>query len=452
MKKTLILIVTSIIFSLSLHGVDINECKTDIYYGNGAWNEYENAEKNRLELEEEIIIPIIIHNSQLLKAKYGKTKLAYNWRQGYMLDVFEVYYQLKQAGQLDGIGYYVAMAALTSAFPQVTLPAIAAQKLMEPFTAGWEQGNVDEMWQYHYYLESFKLGHRVLLVSHSQGNLFANRIHDTISPTEYRRYFANMQVASPASEVKSDEEGKGSYVTLFGDPLINPIPGSMSPNANGTPGHAFVGAYLNQSDPYAKIVNRIKILLPALDSEVSQWKTNEEFEKDTCDYRITVKHHFDPAIEMPLDVYPFAPDKKLYQVNGEWVKASCGGKSILGLDHDIPEWDGKKANECYMIDNPQKEIIAGESQCAFKVSINNTEETCYESDIFKRIGYSGSSSFPYGNYTFQVSYDDVNTSWRACRHCTNGWTNSHGDRLEIGNGAGGSWIHGGINLFVDVAE
>ena len=105
-----------------------------------------------------------------------------------------------------------------------------------------------------------------------------------------------------------------------------------------------------------------------------------------------------------------------------------------------------------MIDNPQKEIIAGDRQCAFKVSINNAEETCYESDTLKRIGYSGSSSFPYGSYTFQVSYDDVNTSWTACRHCTNGWTNSHSDRLEIGNGAGNSWIHGGINLFVDVVE
>lgn len=60
---------------------------------------------------------------------------------------------------------------------------------------------------------------------------------------------------------------------------------------------------------------------------------------------------------MPLDVYPFNASKKLYQVNGEWVKASCGGENILGEGHDIPSWDGKKENECLMIDNPQQEKI-----------------------------------------------------------------------------------------------
>jgi len=334
-------------------GNTINECKTDIYFGNGVWNDTDDAEENRKELETLILNKEIIKGDPALQAKYGKVKLAYNWGQGTLFDVLETYYQLRESGQLDGIGFYTAIAALTVEMPEITLSALVTQKLMEPFTKDWEQGNVDEMWQ-KYYNESFKLGHRVLLVSHSQGNLFANRIFDTINPPDYKMYFANLQVASPASQVKADEVGKGTYVTLWGDPIINPIPGSMSGNAHGSPGHAFIAAYLNQEDPYNKMVSRIKMLLPALDAELSQWQTDQEIERGTCNYRITVKHRFDPSIEMGETVYPFAPNKKLYQVNGEYVKATCGGTDFTN------DWDGKKENECWMINNELKEkIVAG---------------------------------------------------------------------------------------------
>jgi hypothetical protein len=234
---------------------------------------------------------------------------------------------------------------------------VATQALMEPFTKDWESGNVDEMWQ-KYYNESFKLGHRVLLVSHSQGNLFANRIYNTITPAEYQNYFANLQVASPASGIKAT---KGGYITLCEDPIINPIPGSMFGNANGSPGHAFVNAYLDQIDPYTKIVAGIKQLLPTLDSEISQWETDEEFDRDSCDYKIAVKHRWDPDVEIVEKVYPFNAAKKLYQAKDEngvpcYVKASCGGENILS------DWSGKQTSECYMIDNPQEEKIVGKRE------------------------------------------------------------------------------------------
>ena len=89
-------------------------------------------------------------------------------------------------------------------------------------------------------------------------------------------------------------------------------------------------------------------------SEESQWITDQELEKDTCNHKITVKHIHDPSIEMGEKVYPFNASKKLYQVNGEYVKASCGGENILEI------WDGKKDNECLMIDNVEEEKIKQE--------------------------------------------------------------------------------------------
>ena len=99
------------------------------------------------------------------------------------------------------------------------------------------------------------------------------------------------------------------------------------------------------------MVSRIKILLPALDAELSQWSTDEEFDRNTCDYRITVKHRFDPALEIGEKVYPFAPNKKLYQVNGAYVKATCGGTDFTD------DWADKKENECWRINNLPKETI-----------------------------------------------------------------------------------------------
>lgn len=188
--KKILLFITSIGLLTLLHAQPINECKTDVYYGNGVWNEYKDADDSRYELENVINDEVILSDT-LLQSKYGEVKLAYNWGQGHMLDVLEVYYQLREAGQLEGAGYFTVIAILTANFPEVTLGVIATQRLMEPLTSGWEQGNVTEMVN-NYYNESFKLGHRVLLVSHSQGNMFANRIHETITPTEYKNYFANL--------------------------------------------------------------------------------------------------------------------------------------------------------------------------------------------------------------------------------------------------------------------
>jgi len=102
------------------------------------------------------------------------------------------------------------------------------------------------------------------------------------------------------------------------------------------------------------IVSAIKEQLDLLDKVDSQWITDQELEKNTCNHKITVKHQYDPSIEMAEKVYPFNVSKKLYQVKGEYVKASCGGENILSA------WDGKKDNECLMIDNVEEEKIGGD--------------------------------------------------------------------------------------------
>jgi len=63
MRKILIFVIVLMGFSLSSYGENINECKIDIYYGNGVWNSSEDAKKSRRALEKRIIDREIIRNN-----------------------------------------------------------------------------------------------------------------------------------------------------------------------------------------------------------------------------------------------------------------------------------------------------------------------------------------------------------------------------------------------------
>lgn len=101
MKKLFssILIISILLFNL--HAESINECKTDIYFGNGVWNNKKTANIGVKKLNE------IINNNPNLEAKYSKVKLQYNWGNGHISDVLEMYYQLKEAGQINDFWFIV---------------------------------------------------------------------------------------------------------------------------------------------------------------------------------------------------------------------------------------------------------------------------------------------------------------------------------------------------------
>ncbi|MFT7859477.1 MAG: hypothetical protein ABXS93_00935 [Sulfurimonas sp.] len=357
MKKlffVLSLIIGSLLFAQT---EKINECKTDIYFGNGVWNNEQEAIKSAGKLQE-LIDREIIKNDPNLKAKYGEVKYQYNYGISDMMDLLETFYQLKEAGQIEEEDFFSFIDTLIkSAEDDIKDEDVKSmrQQIINMISKV-EEDNVDKM-LVKYYEESFKYGHRVLLVSHSQGNMFANRVYEKIDPTGYKNYFANLQIASPASEVKAE---KGNYVTGFIDPIINPIPGSMSSNADldFPGGHKFVEAYLSSSDTLTKIIERTNTLLTSLDTTLSQWQTDQELNKDTKDYRITVKHRFDASItEMDgVEVFPFAPSQKLYYVDGNiagYVKASCGGTQIFDT------WTDQQSDEIYLINNLKNETIVG---------------------------------------------------------------------------------------------
>ena len=438
--------------------VDYSECITDIYFGNGVWNTYTQAKDGENELRKRLILKGIIQENEIMnegESAVGKRyafKVAYNWHGMYrtdpthdekfkqFFDLAETYVQMKEAGQVDNSSLFrfLEWFLIDAGYPEEFRQKLKAYVSLATVT---HLSNVMEMVA-DYQQYSFDKGHRVLLVSHSQGNLWANDMVKAFKPWQ-REYFRNVGVAVPSDHM----EAIGRYVTLTCDKVMMAIPGHLPPNqecygVEELSGHEFIRSYMRNDNSEHEIFRDSEFYLKILGALDSQWQTDQEIDKGTCDYRITVKHRFDPALEIGEKVYPFAPNQKLYQVNGEYVKATCGGTDFTD------DWAEKKENECWMINNSSKEKIVKKAECAFEVAVNNGEYTCYNENIF----FTYVHTTNYGDYTFHVHYDDVNTSWTACRHCTQGWTNSYGDRLEIGNGAGGSWIHQAINFYVHIAE
>ncbi len=81
---------------------------------------------------------------------------------------------------------------------------------------------------------------------------------------------------------------------------------------------------------------------PSLFEVVSQ-----EYE-NTIDWRITVKTK--ETGEITEGVYPFNLNGSLYQINDDWVLASCGGTEI------VASWDGQEDNQLYKLEGTD-EII-----------------------------------------------------------------------------------------------
>lgn len=365
--KKIVVILSVLVGVVFANFYEVNEVKTDIYFGNGIWNsqfsDTDCAKNDAAECSKKMLNRVvednITKNDPKLTKRYGEVKLSYNWSQGRMMDLLESYYQLKKSGQVGfGKGFFQVISAFTSGNLGDSIAAFFSLAMM-PIVEREEQRNVDEMWR-NYYNKSFKLSHKVLLVSHSQGGLFANRIYDGIVPKGYQDYFANLQVGSPASQVNAKHK---DHVTLYGDP-INLISGNMSPNVEGA-GHEFVAAYLDNNASLHLIIAKMKGLLRAIESQSSQWQTKSTSGEKTKEYRAKVEHRFDKEVNIFEDVYPFNLAGYVYKTpiststEKVYVKGSFGGEKIL--DKDVDEWEGKKAYQLYRLEGTEPvEYIEGE--------------------------------------------------------------------------------------------
>ena len=319
----------------------IDEYKSDLYYANGIM--MSDTEEGALGKWEEQVDDLFSNELETY-SKISSIRVSYNMSQGFIDDILE-------------------------AFEQVTRNEWDWQAFTTFITVYLTQHNIQEDWQAHIndlirqvdsYKQSIKDGHGVIVIAHSQGNYFTNEAYELLDDW-MKSYFKMMRVATPANHVAGFVVGAitAPYVTFHND-FINFVITGLPSNRTDTRHHGFPSvaahdfyeSYLKEETTKGDIVRFIEQKIEEHTEAPSQWETDQEFERDTINYRITVKHRFDTSVIMNENerVYPFTPSKKLYPVNGEWVKASCGGENILA------SWEGQADNEFYMLEGTGEKI------------------------------------------------------------------------------------------------
>lgn len=430
MKKILLLILVG----LTVASAEINEYLSDVYFANGIDTTYKQAKAARDDLN--ISTMITYPQSYRSIKKWG---VSYNHTQGIGIDLYEsmlqkidedwrIKYALDFSGILNftygGIAKMVTKKVAKEAIEEFA--AKQAQKIARKIFLKYAPGSgifegytqaavelifhkvfekiIDDLimqvvnipeedikrreqkdvkTQFSAYTQSIKDGHGVVVIAHSQGNLFTNVAYDMFTnhwlpwneDTEWmRRYFSAFAVASPANDVLGQSE---PHITFDND-IIGIVPNSLKwniknpiryyyENAVGEKidnrfsfeAHAFLTSYMKEKVTRDHILgfirNRVdeqtynKMLRP------SQWKP-KNLGCICKDKYAKMTHKFDPegmnqylSYEKVKD-FEEGAEGKIYKADAgdhaEYVRALDGDRSGDGV-FTIEEVDSD--DTCYVL-------------------------------------------------------------------------------------------------------
>ena len=245
-----------------------SSCVTDIYFGNGVWNTDTQAAQNLNALRQFMQSS---YNARLSREDEEKTyffKLAYNPTHGTQNDLLETYWQLRESGQISQ-GYFVSQWKLLTYDRGEEEMRKAMHRVEMMYNA-----DADTMFQ-GYKTESLNPHHNILLVAHSQGNLFGNKMYTLLTAQEKEK-FQMVSVATPAGYVMKPGQ-KSPYVTADWDYVINRIENALPGNVSGF-GHTFIGTYIGTSfEARTKIAEYTK---NAYDTFIDACANNDNSDED----------------------------------------------------------------------------------------------------------------------------------------------------------------------------
>ena len=303
MKTALILLV---ILCSSMYAID--ERKVDVYFANGIETSRGLARANAKILEDSISGSLPLFYDEYLGniGKKGKVAVAYNQTVDFGPDIWESIVQ-----------------------------KIDILNLVDLMFTTRREADVEK--QVTAYKNSIESGHRVLVVAHSQGNLFTGDAYNALEGW-MKDYFFAVSVASPRHfKIKSNTPHiafSKDIVPYFGGVFVS------VDNPNGEVGsiesHAFSyymgypSAVSNVSTNVAKIkiTRGISDGYRILNDVSSQWILTDKdtyCTGDTCKQKRRHAIHITNTKEMNniLDqelIYPFKDDGKVYRVDGGYVK------------------------------------------------------------------------------------------------------------------------------------
>lgn len=220
-----------------------------VYFGNGVWNDFEQASASQYLLE------------RRLETRVSGTDLegvitydvAHNPSMGLLADLLETFVQNTQTDESQFWRYLASLDPVPDEFRDLLIET--ANKVNASIL------NANPAVQEHVvkYNKVLSEGNKVVVVAHSQGNLFANIAELGITP-QYANGFGIVSVANPDDFVA----GGGPYTTIDEDLIIWGVPGSLPANLDNfsfinwsdLTGHTFATSYMASGRPAAtKILN-----------------------------------------------------------------------------------------------------------------------------------------------------------------------------------------------------
>ncbi len=405
MKKILLILLFAITF-IKADGVNsYNEHKIDLYYANGIMMLETEAQAERTWKDRS---RVLISNNPLLKEKIDDYNIAYNISHGRTADLWESFLQKSRLEPEYNVGYK-AFKTFVFKLPYIGKPTEMLVTVAEAADSMVHDDTLNK--QIEGYKKSIKDGNGVVVVAHSQGNLFTTEAYRKLD-TWMKPYFHTIAVATPGNKIV-----KGANGVTFKNDIITDVPGAMNGNLNNPNRHDYykfeknvfgdiiseeylhnyksmkyhsfeyyLGYPVNEfalenatdrmpdSMPVRearqtnlakdKILIWIEDKIILHDKEASQWKIVDTIDKNTKDHRIEIEHIKDPSIVINAKVFPFNLDGKLYQLknSGDYVKASFGGTEIL--DKYSAEWVDKEDDQFYKLEGTEPvEYIEGEKTC-----------------------------------------------------------------------------------------
>lgn len=224
--------------------------KPNAVYINGVWNDWSSANENRDALESFLI-------SQSLRSRFDKIILAFNDTHGTFQDLYDVLEQKEQEGPAVWKKVVNLMARFTTIGPSVLIDTATQSDASLGSVVTTLTGKILDGLTMKDYIDADFVqvvadiagtagNANLLLIPHSQGCLYANRVYQQYAGTS--RKVSISGIANPSSSMPA-----GEYVTSSSDTVISwlrtlytvlPSTTTIEKHPDGSMGHTFVFDYL----------------------------------------------------------------------------------------------------------------------------------------------------------------------------------------------------------------